>query len=173
MVNRELCFQFAHKLYLDSEDGVGTANNLWRVGESLDIERKLSQEIADQLKNEGLLDYLSFEGDVVLTSFGTAAVMQALADGDQATVYFPPVSQLIVEPPQPTDAITTESVNNFIDGLTEKAESMLLEEHEKLELEEGILLLEKYVDSGAANPAELCLGLEKVCTLLSADSDPQ
>ena len=94
-MTRELCFQFAYQLYVNNEDGGSELKNLWSVGDEIGIDRPTVQQVAEHLKNEGLLEYLSFAGDAVLTNFGTAAVMQALADKDQATVYFPPVAALL------------------------------------------------------------------------------
>ncbi len=172
MASRELWFRFAHKLFLNNQDASEALCNLWQLGDSLRIDRRTVQEVADQLKREGLLEYLSFEGDISLTSFGTAAVMQALAEGDQATFYFPPAHSII--PPNTgadRHSITTKSVNEFIDDLTEQAEKTILDDHEQLALETGILLLEKYIESGASQPEHLRAGLEKVYTLLSADSE--
>lgn len=62
-MTRELCFQFAYQLYVNSEDGGGELKNLWSVGEEIGIDRPTVQQIAEHLKNEGLLEYLSFAGD--------------------------------------------------------------------------------------------------------------
>lgn len=174
MASRKLCFQFAHHLFLSSQGASASEalGSLWQVGDCLQIDRKTAQEVAGQLKSDGLLDYRSFEGDVSLTSFGTAAVMQALAEGDQATFHFPPAND-IIPPHSGSDnhVITAESINEFIDDLSLQTEKMVLGKHEKLALETGISLLEQYIESGAAESTYLCAGLEKVYSLLSAERE--
>ena len=162
-------FRFAYRLYVHDEDASGGMQNQWRVGESLGFERHTTQKLSEELKNEGLLELLSFEGDVALTSFGTAAVMQALADVDQGTVYFPPVAELIDDTPGGRQLITLDSVHHFIDSITVEAEKLLLDEDSRLELETGIAMLEQYLGDNPDRVAPLRDGLEKVCKLLSPD----
>ncbi|MEM7207045.1 MAG: hypothetical protein AAF434_04400 [Pseudomonadota bacterium] len=169
MASREFCFQFAYQLYREGEDGGEAVGNIWRVGQALKLDANTSQQIADQLKREGLMEYISFEGDASLTSFGTAAIMQALSDTNQATVYFPPIANLLPDGDKNAAIITSASVNAFIDDLTEQAELMLLNENEKIDLEQGISLLEEYIASGACDASSLRAGLEKVNQLLAAE----
>lgn len=88
-------FQFLNKLYEISEGNQDRIMYMQVIGEELNFDKDLTRKIAQYLKGEGLIQFMSIGGGLSITHYGVVQIEKALSNPDTSTQYFPPVFNTI------------------------------------------------------------------------------
>ena len=88
-------FQFLNKLYEISEGNQDRIMYMQVIGEELNFDKDLTRKIAQYLKGEGLIQFISIGGGLSITHYGVVQIEKALSNPDTSTQYFPPVFNTI------------------------------------------------------------------------------
>jgi uncharacterized protein YegP (UPF0339 family) len=87
--------QFLKALYDATDGNEFKVVNIWDIGKKLKWDDETVNVTAQYLVGEGLLQYLTLGGGLVITHFGVEQVENAIANPEQETKYFPPIINLI------------------------------------------------------------------------------
>jgi len=84
--------QFLHRLYKLTEGSEFKYFNMFDIGSELDLDRKLTSDIAYYLRQEGLIEFRAIGGVIGITHRGIREVEKALSNPNKPTDFFPPFS---------------------------------------------------------------------------------
>ncbi len=133
----EQCFVFLDRLYRTTDGAVDLGENMWKLGVRCGLNSWATQCVVDALTQAGLLAFGAPKGQVHLTPFGVSAVLQAHADAERASLYFPalndfsqPIGMLVLDgslDPQQLHDMTTqlEGCLSALDGVSMRRMNLL------------------------------------------------
>lgn len=108
--------QYLRAVYEASDGVAGRFIKFTDIGEELGFDKKHSDEIADYLASEGLLNWAAM-GVIELTHWGLKEVEQALSSPDQPTEHFPAL--VIAQNYMQVGSITNSQVQQGTSGSTQ------------------------------------------------------
>ena len=88
----KMSFQFLNLLYEKTGGDKFGCEIMWDIGSELGFERSVIQSITQHLESEGLIEYVTFGGEIAITHYGVKEVEKAISRPETATHYFPPVN---------------------------------------------------------------------------------
>jgi len=142
-------FQYLNKLYETVDGREDRYASYEKVGEEFGFDKDLSYRIAEYLKGEFLLEFVTLGGGIKITHFGIQEVEQALAEPDQSTTHFMPVNVINIGTmtnsqiqqgsnnsiqTQIIDQDKIPAIQEFIQKLSNSMEELGLEENDKNDL---------------------------------------
>ena len=65
---------------------------MFEIGKMLGLTQDESQHITDYLEGEGLIEYHTIGGGILITHYGIVQVEEALSHPEKPTQYFPPIN---------------------------------------------------------------------------------
>lgn len=90
-------FKFIKTLYEITDGNQHSLVNMWDIGNKLVFNRKETDLIAQYLKGEGLIKFVTLGGGISITHYGVIQVEQALSEPDKPTEYFPAMNIINVQ----------------------------------------------------------------------------
>jgi hypothetical protein len=90
-------FKFVKQLYNETEGNVNSLIDMWQLGQQLGFTSDETQNVADYLSGEGLIEFRAIGGIVGITHRGIQEVEEALDNPDRPTRHFGPVNILSVQ----------------------------------------------------------------------------
>jgi len=168
--------QFLHRLYKLTEGSEFKYFNMFDIGSELDLDRKLTSDIAYYLRQEGLIEFRAIGGMIGITHRGIREVEKALSNPNKPTDYFPPViniisanqiidSQIQQASPGAIQVVTIgedkyEKLKEVIQSLKESIDQIPLSIEQKSELKSDIMTVETQLSSQKPKPKIIneCVG---------------
>lgn len=142
-------FSFLRHLYETTKGRRDVMVSLFEIAAEIGIDKGEEGPLADYLEGEGLLDFVTLQGNICITHEGIIQVEKALTQPDKATDYFPPVN-----------VIHVETMNNS------QIQQATIESIQVFNLNENkISAIEKFLGDLRKNTAELDLGKDLLSEL--------
>lgn len=151
---RGQAFALLYYLYQHSRDSEGGCS-LWHAGEMLGFERAHVQQLAERLHDDNMLRFISLEGDVAITAFGIASVLQSVADPAQATLYFPALEGIYPDGLPGGFVPDRKLVRYYVSILRQLAEELGADNVAQLPLDDAVLQMERILLNGGCTLEEL------------------
>lgn len=137
--------------------------NMFDIGNSLGLDRRTTADIAQYLRQEGLLEFSTVGGGIQITHFGIREVEEAMSNPQQPTQYFPPAinvisvgqmtnSQIVQASPGATQELIIspdqrEELLKEIESLKKVIEQYSIEQEQILEINAEIKTIEEQLKS--------------------------
>jgi hypothetical protein len=177
---RKKRFVFLRKCYEVSEGSTLQIFEMWKVGEELGFDRKLTGVVTEYLDGEDLIKYTTLGGGISITHRGIVEIEQALGDPDEPTDHFPPlnviyVGQMIdsqIQQASPAAAQVTfregkdEELRALVESLSNSIEEFGLDDQEKSDLQAEILTIEAQTSKSKPNRTIIAESLRSIRTIL-------
>ena len=177
---RKKRFVFLRKCYEVSEGSTLQIFEMWKVGEELGFDRKLTGVVTEYLSGEGLIKYTTLGGGISMTHGGIVEIEQALDNPDEPTDHFPPlnviyVGQMIdsqIQQASPAAAQVTfregkdEELRALVESLSNSIEEFGLDDQEKSDLQAEILTIEAQTSKSKPNRTIIAESLTSIRTIL-------
>lgn len=155
--------QFLHRLYELTEGSEFKYFNMLDIGSELDLDRKLTSDIAYYLRQEGLIEFRAIGGMIGITHRGIREVEKALSNPNKPTHYFPPAVNIISigqmtnshiqqASPGATQVVNIgpdkyEQLKQVVYSLKESIDNLSLQPQQRSELEVEIITIETQMSS--------------------------
>ena len=177
---RKKRFVFLRKCYEVSEGSTLQIFEMWKVGEELGFDRKLTGVVTEYLSGEGLIKYTTLGGGISMTHGGIVEIEQALDNPDEPTDHFPPlnviyVGQMIdsqIQQASPAAAQVTfregkdEELRALVESLSNSIEEFGLDDQEESDLQAEILTIEAQTSKSKPNRTIIAESLTSIRTIL-------
>ena len=168
-------FRFLHRLYELTGGDESKLFDMFQIGKELGFDMDLTNNIAQYLKGEGLIEVLALDGIIGILHWGVREVEEALSNPDTPTCHFPPVniisigqmvnSQIQQASPEATQVVTIderryEELKQVIQSLRESIDKLGLEPLQKSDLQAEIQTIEVQMSSSKPKATIIseCLG---------------
>lgn len=150
-------FQFLNRVYELTGGSQFNFVNMCEIGKELDFDNTLTDNIAQYLVEEGLIEHQAFGGIISITHNGIREVEEALSNPDKPTTYFPPVniihvnqmtnSQIVQSSPGATLAMEFaqekyDELKEVLQALKESIDQFNLQTSQKSDLQADIQTIE-------------------------------
>ena len=155
--------QFLHRLYELTEGSEFKYFNMFDIGSELDLDRKLTSDIAYYLRQEGLIEFRAIGGMIGITHRGIREVEKALSNPNKPTDFFPPAVNIISigqmtnshiqqASPGATQVVNIgpdkyEELKQVVYSLKESIDKLSLQPQQRSELEAEIVTIETQISS--------------------------
>jgi len=133
---RKKRFVFLRKCYEVSEGSTLQIFEMWKVGEELGFDRKLTGVVTEYLSGEGLIKYTTMGGGISMTHRGIVEIEQALDNPDEPTDHFPALNVIYVG----------QMIDSQIQQASPGAVQVIVHEDRYRELEEALKALKESID---------------------------
>lgn len=180
---KEKRFKMLKMIFDISGGNIYKFSNMWDIGDKLGFDRETTEQIAQYLAGEGLIEFRGLGGGIGISHYGIKQIERAQENPNEPSLYFPPVniinigtmlnSQIQQGSIQSTQSINVESpimVKEFIDKLKVELETLPIDDSQKEEIRADIMTVEGQLKKGTPNKTILSESLKSIRTVLEGIS---